>query len=110
LLAAIRLTAGITDWVKNILKGDIPEPILFLGTMLCIKLLSAMRPLLNPFLLGLVMTLALGHADGALAARSGVESVVVPLEHPAVPTRLLVAPTPPGGGYYPYPGGFGFLS
>jgi len=36
------------------------------------------------------MTLALGHADGALAARSGVESVVVPLEHPAVPTRLLV--------------------
>ncbi len=47
------------------------------------KLLSAMRPLFKSlFLLGLVMTLALGHADGALAA--------------------------PGGGYYPGGGGFGF--
>jgi len=40
----------------------------------------------------LALSLALGHADGALAARSGVESVVVP-RAPSSPTRLLVAPT-----------------
>jgi len=61
--------------------------------MLCIKIaFSHETAFKSLFLLGLVMTLALGHADGA-AARSGVESVVVPLEHPAAPTRLLVAPT-----------------
>jgi len=48
------------------------------------------------------MTLALGHADGALAARGG-PSAVVPLNPAAYapPSRTYA---PPGGGYYPYPG------
>lgn len=75
------------------------------------KLLSAMRPLFKSlFLLGLVMTLALGHADGALAARSGGRigggSFRAPSRTYAPPSRTYA---PPGGGYYPYPGGgFGF--
>lgn len=74
------------------------------------KLLSAMRPLFKSiFLLGVVMTLALGHADGALAARSGGRigggSFRAPSRTYAPPSRTYA---PPGGGYYPGGGGFGF--
>ena len=76
------------------------------------KLLSAMKPLLKSlFLFGLVITLALGHADGALAARSGGRigggSFRAPSRTYAPPSRTYAPPG--GGGYYPYPGGgFGF--
>lgn len=76
------------------------------------KLLSAIKPLFKSlFLFGLVITLALGHADGALAARSGGRigggSFRAPSRTYAPPSRTYA---PPGGGYYaPYPGGgFGF--
>jgi len=55
------------------------------------------------------MTLALGHADGALAARRGRiggGSFRAPSRTYAPPSRTYA---PPGGGYYPYPGGFPFL-
>jgi uncharacterized membrane protein len=80
------------------------------------KLLSAIKPLLKPlFVLGLIFTLALGHADGALAARSagriGGGSFRAPSRTYAPPSRTYA----PGGGYgypgggYGYPGGgFGF--
>lgn len=75
------------------------------------KLLSAIKPLFKSlFLFGLVMTLALGQADGALAARSGGRigggSFRAPSRTYSPPSRT----APPGGGYYaPYPGGgFGF--
>lgn len=65
------------------------------------------------FLFGLVITLALGHADGALAARSGGRIGGGSFRAPS--SRTYSAPrsyAPPGGGYYPsspYPGGgFGF--
>ena len=75
------------------------------------KLLSALRPLFKSlFLLGLVMTMALGHADGALAARSGGRigggSFGAPSRTYAPPSSTYA---PRGGGYYPYGGGgFGF--
>lgn len=77
------------------------------------KLLSAIKPLFKSlFLFGLVITLALGHADGALAARSGGRigggSFRAPSRTYAPPSRTYA---PPGGGYYSpgYPGGgFGF--
>lgn len=78
------------------------------------KLLSAIKPLLKSlFLFGLVITLALGHADGALAARTGGRigggSFRAPSRTYAPPSRTYA---PPGGGYYPYApypgGGFGF--
>ncbi len=79
------------------------------------KLLSTIKPVLKSlFLLGLVVMLALGHADGALAARSGGRigggSFRAPSRSYAPPSRTYA---PPGGGYYPYPGGgfgggFGF--
>jgi uncharacterized membrane protein len=75
------------------------------------KLLSAIKPLLKSlFLFGLVITLALGHGDGALAARTGGRigggSFRAPSRTYAPPSRTYA---PPGGGYYPYPGGgFGF--
>lgn len=76
------------------------------------KLLRAMKSLLKPlFVIGLVATLALGHADGALAARSGGRigggSFRAPSRTYSPPGRTYA---PPGGGYYaPYPGGgFGF--
>ena len=79
------------------------------------KLLSTIKPVLKSlFLLGLVVVLALGHADGALAARSGGRigggSFRAPSRSYAPPSRTYA---PPGGGYYPYPGGgfgggFGF--
>lgn len=77
------------------------------------KLLSAIKPLLKSlFLFGLVITLALGHADGALAARTGGRigggSFRAPSRTYAPPSRTYA---PPGGGYYPYApypgGGFG---
>jgi uncharacterized membrane protein len=73
------------------------------------NLLSALKPLLKSlFLFGLVITLALGHADGAMAARSGGRigggSFRAPSRTYAPPSRTYA---PPGGGYYPG-GGFGF--
>ncbi len=76
------------------------------------KLLSVMRPLFKSLLLfGLVITLALGQADGALAARSGGRigggSFRAPSRSYGTPSRTYAPPG--GGGYYPYPGGgFGF--
>lgn len=80
------------------------------------KLLSSIKPLLKPlFVLGLVFILALGHADGALAARSGGRigggSFRAPSRTYSPSPRTY---SPPGGGYYPAPypvypgGGFGF--
>lgn len=79
------------------------------------KLLSMLKPLLKSvFLFGLVGILALGHADGALAARSGGRigggSFRAPSRTYSPPSRTYA---PPGGGYYApapyYPGGgFGF--
>jgi uncharacterized membrane protein len=76
------------------------------------NIVSAIKPLLKPlFLFSLVITLALGHADGALAARSGGRigggSFRAPSSRTYSPGPRTYAP--PGGGYYPYPGGgFGF--
>ena len=75
------------------------------------KLILTMKPLLKSlFLFGLVLTLALGHADGALAARSGGRigggSFRAPSRTYAAPSRTYAPPG--GGGYYPYGGGFGF--
>lgn len=75
------------------------------------KLLSVMKPLFKSlFLFGLVASLAFGHADGALAARSGGRigggSFRAPSRTYSAPSRTYA---PPGGGYYaPYPGGGGF--
>ena len=74
------------------------------------KLLSKIKPLFKPLLIAsLVLTLALGHADGALAARSGGRigggSFRMPSRTYAPPSRTYA---PPGGGYYPYGGGIGF--
>jgi len=75
------------------------------------KLLSAIKPLLKSlFLIGLVATLALGQADGALAARSGGR--IGGGSFRSAPSRSYNSPrsyAPPGGGYYApapyYPGG-----
>ena len=68
------------------------------------KLILTMKPLLKSlFLFGLVLTLALGHADGALAARSGGRIGGGSFR---APSRTYAPPG--GGGYYPYGGGFGF--
>lgn len=76
------------------------------------KIQQTIKPLLKTFfVLSLVLGLALGHADGALAARSGGRigggSFRVPSSRTYTPRTY--AP-PGGGGYYaPYPGGgFGF--
>lgn len=74
------------------------------------KLLSTIKPLLKPVLVaGLVLTLSLGHADGALAARSGGR---IGGGSFSVPSRGYSSPrtyAPPSGVYYPYGGGgFGF--
>lgn len=73
------------------------------------KLLSALKPLSKSLLVfGLVLTLVLGHADGALAARSGGRigggSFRMPSSGYNAPSRTYA---PPSGGYYPG-GGFGF--
>lgn len=75
------------------------------------KLLSSIKPLLKPLILaGLVLTLVLSNADGALAARTGGRigggSFRAPSRTYAPPSRTYA---PPSGGYYAYPGGgFGF--
>ncbi|QLE58072.1 DUF1517 domain-containing protein [Nostoc sp. TCL26-01] len=73
------------------------------------KLQQTIKPLIKAvFALGLVLVLALGHADGALAARSGGRIGGGSFRAPSSRTY---APryAPPGGGYYaPSPGGFGF--
>jgi uncharacterized membrane protein len=73
------------------------------------KLKQTIKPLLKVFFLfSLVLTLALSHADGALAARSGGRigggSFRAPSSRSYTPRTY--AP-PGGGGYYPG-GGFGF--
>jgi uncharacterized membrane protein len=73
------------------------------------QLLSTIKPLLKSvFAIGLVLVLALGNADGALAARSGGRIGGGSFR---APTRTYTSPsrtyTSPGGGYYPG-GGFGF--
>lgn len=77
------------------------------------KMLSVMKPLSKLlFLFSLILTLALSHADGALAARSGGRigggSFSAPSRGYSSPGRTYAPPG--GGGYYaPYPGGgFGF--
>ncbi|MBD2513529.1 DUF1517 domain-containing protein [Nostoc sp. FACHB-973] len=73
------------------------------------KLQQTIKPLLKIFFaLSLVLTLALSHADGALAAsggRIGGGSFRVPSSRTYTPRTY--AP-PGGGGYYPGGGGFGF--
>jgi uncharacterized membrane protein len=77
------------------------------------KLLSVIKPLLKSVLvMGLVLTLAFSHADGALAARSGGRIGGGSFRAPA-PSRTYTSPrtyAPPSGGYYPggYGGGYGF--
>ncbi|NJK68184.1 MAG: DUF1517 domain-containing protein [Microcoleus sp. CSU_2_2] len=73
------------------------------------QLISRIKPLLKSlFAIGLVLTLALGNADGALAARSGGRigggSFRSPGRSYSSPSRTYA---PSGGGYYPG-GGFGF--
>jgi uncharacterized membrane protein len=78
------------------------------------KLFSVMKPLLKPlFLFSLVASLALGHAEGALAARSGGRigggSFRTPSSRTYSPPGRTYAPPGGGYGYAPYPGGgFGF--
>lgn len=73
------------------------------------KLLSTIKPLLKPVLIaGLVLTLALGHADGALAARTGGRIGGGSFR---VPSSTYTSPrtyAPPSGGYYYPGGGWGF--
>jgi uncharacterized membrane protein len=73
------------------------------------KILSRIKPVLKTLTaLALVVTLVLGNADGALAARSGGRigggSFRMPSRTYAPPSRTY---QPPGGGYYPG-GGIGF--
>ncbi|AFY31768.1 DUF1517 domain-containing protein [Calothrix sp. PCC 7507] len=74
------------------------------------KLQLAIKPLLKTFfILSLVLTLALGHADGALAARSGGRIGGGSFRMPSSRTYTPRTYAPPGGGYAPYGGGgFGF--
>jgi uncharacterized membrane protein len=103
----------LASFTGNVFNSDRLQPILFLRQRAMRKtLISAIKPALKSlFLFGLVLTLALGHADGALAARSGGRigggSFRAPSRTYAPPSRTYA---PPGGGYYaPYPGGgFGF--
>ncbi|MBE9209251.1 DUF1517 domain-containing protein [Nostoc sp. LEGE 06077] len=75
------------------------------------KIQQTIKPLLKTFfVLSLVLTLALGHADGALAARSGGRigggSFRMPSSSRTYTPRTYAPPG--GGGYYPGGGGFGF--
>ncbi|MBW4562817.1 MAG: DUF1517 domain-containing protein [Mojavia pulchra JT2-VF2] len=76
------------------------------------KIQLAFKPLLKTFfVLSLVLALALGHADGALAARSGGRIGGGSFRAPSSRTYTPRTYAPPGGGSYyaPYPGGgFGF--
>ncbi|MBD2439491.1 DUF1517 domain-containing protein [Nostoc sp. FACHB-110] len=76
------------------------------------KIQQTIKPLLKTFfVLSLVLALALGHADGALAARSGGRIGGGSFRMPSSRTYTPRTYAPPGGGgyYAPYPGGgFGF--
>jgi uncharacterized membrane protein len=78
------------------------------------KLQQTIKPLLKTFfVLSLVLALALSHADGALAARSGGRIGGGSFRAPSSRTYTPRTYAPPGGGYAPYPGGgfgggFGF--
>lgn len=76
------------------------------------KLKQIIKPLFKTFFaLSLVLALALGHADGALAARSGGRIGGGSFRAPSSRTYTPRTYAPPGGGgyYAPYPGGgFGF--
>lgn len=81
------------------------------------KLLQKFKPLLKPLLaVTLAIVLVFGHADGALAARSGGRigggSFRAPTRTYSPPSRTYAPPSGGGYGYYPsygYPGGgFGF--
>jgi uncharacterized membrane protein len=75
------------------------------------KLQQTCKPLLKTFLvLGLVLTLAFSHAEGALAARTGGRIGGGSFRMPSSRTYTPRTYAPPGGGYYsPYGGGgFGF--
>ncbi|MBW4615336.1 MAG: DUF1517 domain-containing protein [Desmonostoc vinosum HA7617-LM4] len=76
------------------------------------QLQQTIKPLLKVFfVLSLVLTLALGHADGALAARSGGRIGGGSFRAPSSRTYTPRTYAPGGGGgyYAPYPGGgFGF--
>ncbi|MEA5515069.1 DUF1517 domain-containing protein [Nodularia sp. UHCC 0506] len=74
------------------------------------KLKQSIKPLFKIFFVfSLVLTLALSHADGALAARSGGRigggSFRAPSSRTYTPRTYA---RPGGGGYYPGGGGFGF--
>ncbi|MBE9180740.1 DUF1517 domain-containing protein [Oculatella sp. LEGE 06141] len=72
------------------------------------KLTGLLKPILKSLLIvGLIATMVLGQADGALAARGGrIGGGGFRSARPyAPPTRTY---QPPGGGYYPGGGGFGF--
>ncbi|MBD2064166.1 DUF1517 domain-containing protein [Funiculus sociatus GB2-A5] len=77
------------------------------------KILSTIKPFFKSLLvIGLVLTLAFSHADGALAARTGGRmggsgGFRAPSRSYSPPGRTYA---PGGGGYYPapYPGGGGF--
>lgn len=74
------------------------------------NLQQTIKPLLKTFFaLGLVLALALGNADGALAARSGGRIGGGSFRAPSSRSYTPRTYAPPGGGYAPYPGGgFGF--
>ncbi|MEH2288587.1 DUF1517 domain-containing protein [Nostoc sp.] len=73
------------------------------------KLQQTIKPLLKTFLaLSLVLALALGHADGALAARSGGRIGGGSFRMPSSRTYTPRTYAPPGGGGYYPGGGFGF--
>jgi uncharacterized membrane protein len=72
------------------------------------RLLRQIKPLIKPFVaLALIMTLVLGHADGAWAARAGgrIGGGSFRAPRPTAPAPRTY--TSPRGGYYPG-GGFGF--
>ncbi|NEQ67693.1 MAG: hypothetical protein F6K21_19740, partial [Symploca sp. SIO2D2] len=75
------------------------------------KIFAAIKPLLKSLVVfGLILTLVLGNASSALAARSGGRigggSFRVPSRSYSVPNGGYRAPV--GGGYYAPGGGFGF--
>jgi uncharacterized membrane protein len=73
------------------------------------KLKQTIKPLLKVFFLfSLVLTLALSHADGALAARSGGRIGGGSFRAPSSRTYTPRTYAPPGGGGYYPGGGFGF--
>lgn len=79
--------------------------------MMAQKLFQRFKPFLKSLVMvGLMLTLILGQADGALAARAGGRmgggSFRAPSRPYAPPTQTYRGPS--GGGYYPGGGGFGF--